>query len=146
MKLTEDEIDAIFNQIRHSIGENGLLFVANFKTLNKAKADPEIKYFVIDISTNGGGSIDMLAAMIAFLTGDNKANVIYKNMLTGQMITDTYEVDINLDGKFDEQDKGQACDFHVAIVTSSASFSCGNAARPADLPFSADQTLRPESE
>lgn len=95
--------------------------------LNKAKADPEIKYFVIDISTNGGGSIDMLAAMIAFLTGDNKANVFYKNMLTGQMITDTYEVDINLDGKFDEQDKGQTCDFHVAIVTSSASFSCGNA-------------------
>lgn len=95
--------------------------------LNKAKADPEIKYFVIDLSNNGGGSVDMLAAMIAFLTGDNKASLYCKNMLTGQTITETYEVDTNLDGKFDDQDKGQPCDFHVAILTSRASFSCGNA-------------------
>ena len=95
--------------------------------LNKAKADPEIKYFVIDLSNNGGGSVDMLAAMIAFLTGDNKVSLYSKNMLTGQTITETYEVDTNLDGKFDDQDKGQPCDFHVAILTSRASFSCGNA-------------------
>ena len=69
----------------------------------------------------------MLAAMIAFLTGDNKASLYCKNMLTGQTITETYEVDTNLDGKFDDQDKGQPCDFHVAILTSRASFSCGNA-------------------
>ena len=69
----------------------------------------------------------MLAAMIAFLTGDNKVSLYSKNMLTGQTITETYEVDTNLDGKFDDQDKGQPCDFHVAILTSRASFSCGNA-------------------
>lgn len=59
------------------------------------------------------------------LTGENETGVTFTNMLTGQTITDYYQIDCNLDGKFDDADK-IPCDLRIGVETSSCSFSCGN--------------------
>ena len=95
------------------------------EALDQAKADPEVENFIVDITNNGGGSLDILVAMAAMLTGENEAGITFTNMLTGQSITDYYQIDCNLDGKFDDADK-IPCDLRVGVLTSSGSFSCGN--------------------
>ena len=95
------------------------------EALDQAKADPEVENFIVDVSNNGGGSLDILVAMAAMLTGENEIGITYTNTLTGQSITDYYQIDCNLDGKFDDADK-IPCDLRIGVETSSCSFSCGN--------------------
>jgi C-terminal processing protease CtpA/Prc len=79
---------------------------------------------VLDISTNGGGS----SAVVLFITSlfCNKADILYENALTGQRAKSTFEVDRNLDGKFDEKDAQMKYHLNFALLVSSYSFSCGN--------------------
>ena len=73
--------------------------------LEKAQNDPEVKNFIVDISTNGGGSSDVVVFLSSLFC--NKPDIYYENTLTGQKMKCTYEVDRNLDGKFDEKDKDE---------------------------------------
>ena len=98
--------------------------IALIDALQKAEADPEVKNFVLDISTNGGGSSDVVMFITSILC--NKADMYYENTLTGQKIKSTYEVDRNLDGKFDEKDAEVKYNLNFALLTSTCSFSCGN--------------------
>ena len=92
--------------------------------LEKADKDPEVKNFVLDISTNGGGSSDIVLFITSIFC--NKADMYYENVLTGQKIKTTYEVDRNLDGKFDEQDAQVKYNLNFALLVGPFSFSCGN--------------------
>ena len=92
--------------------------------LKKASENPSIKNILFDLSTNIGGSNDVLAYMIDLMFGDH----IFRgyNVLTGQ---DEYAVvhsDKNLDGVFDEKDDEVKYDFNYAVLTTRASFSCAN--------------------
>jgi uncharacterized protein YacL (UPF0231 family) len=98
--------------------------IALIDALEKAEADPEVKNFVLDISTNGGGSSDVVMFITSILC--NKADIFYENTLTGQKIKSSYEVDRNLDGKFDEKDDQVKYNLNFALLTSTYSFSCGN--------------------
>jgi len=92
--------------------------------LEKAEADPEVKNLVIDISSNGGGSTDVVLFITSLLC--NKADMYYENVLTGQKMKTVFEVDRNLDGKFDEKDAEVSYHLNVALLTSIVSYSCGN--------------------
>ena len=92
--------------------------------LEKAENDPEVKNFVLDIATNGGGSTDIVLFITSLLC--NKSDICYENTLTGQSIKSTFEVDRNLDGKFDEKDAEVKFDLNFALLISGYSFSCGN--------------------
>jgi hypothetical protein len=92
--------------------------------LEKAQNDPEVKNFIVDISTNGGGSSDVVVFLSSLFC--NKPDIYYENTLTGQKMKCTYEVDRNLDGKFDEKDKDFELDLNIGVLISPASFSCGN--------------------
>ena len=98
--------------------------IALIDALQKAEADPEVKNFVLDISTNGGGSSDIVTVITSIFC--NKNDIYYENTLTGQKIKSTYEVDRNLDGKFDEVDAQVKYNLNFALLISSFSFSCGN--------------------
>ena len=98
--------------------------VALTDALEKAENDPEVKNFVLDISTNGGGSSDVVLFITSILC--NKADIYYENTLTGQKIKCTYDVDRNLDGKFDEKDAEVKYNLNFALLISPYSFSCGN--------------------
>ena len=92
--------------------------------LEKAQNDPEVKNFIIDISTNGGGSSDVVVFLSSLFC--NKPDIYYENTLTGQKMKCSYEVDRNLDGKFDEKDKDVKINLNVGVLTSNYSFSCAN--------------------
>ena len=92
--------------------------------LEKANNDPEVKNFVIDISTNGGGSVDIDMMITSLLAN---SSVLYsENTMTRQRAKTTYVVDRNFDGKFDERDRDVRYDLNVGVLTSGFSFSCGN--------------------
>ena len=92
--------------------------------IEKAQNDPEVKNFILDISTNGGGSEDIVIFISSLFA--NKSDFHYDNVLTGQRFKCTYEVDRNLDGKFDEKDKDVKLKLNIGVLISPSSFSCGN--------------------
>ena len=92
--------------------------------LEKAQNDPEVKNFILDTSTNGGGSSDVVTFITSIFA--NKPDLYYENVLTGQKMKCSYEVDRNLDGKFDEKDKDVKLNMNIGVLISSYSFSCGN--------------------
>ena len=98
--------------------------IALVDALEKAENDPEVKNFVLDISTNGGGSTDVVAFVTSIFC--NKADILYENSLTGQRMKCSYDVDRNLDGKFDAQDAEVKYHLNFAVLTSSYSYSCAN--------------------
>ena len=98
--------------------------VALTDALEKAENDPEVKNFVLDISTNGGGSSDVVMFVTSIFS--NKADFLYENTLTGQKMKCSFDVDRNLDGKFDEKDAEVKYDLNFALLISPCSFSCGN--------------------
>ncbi len=89
-----------------------------------------VKNFVIDLTTNGGG-VTLYAYFIAMMTNKNTRNATvdlynyYQN--TKNTLKETYKVDLNLDGVYDELDKNLIYDFDFAILTSSYTFSSANA-------------------
>lgn len=99
-------------------------FVILLDALNKAEADPEVENFIIDISTNTGGSSDIVVAITSLITGENYISV--ENLLTGSQQASYYDIDRNFDGKFDAADKDVKYHLNFAVLESSVSFSCGN--------------------
>ncbi|MCR5097920.1 MAG: hypothetical protein K6B14_03125 [Lachnospiraceae bacterium] len=104
-------------------GEPMVKFVDSLK---RAQANPNIKNFVLDITVNGGGSLDIVEAMMSLMLGSGKNYVKYDNPATGQKFTVRYDVDRNFDGVFDEKDKDVSYDLNFAILTSDYCFSCAN--------------------
>lgn len=92
--------------------------------LKKAAADPEVKNFIVDITANGGGSLDIVMAMTSLIM--DKSYICQDNALTGQRAIVEYDVDRNFNGVFDPADKDVHYDFNFAVLTSGMSFSCGN--------------------
>ena len=92
--------------------------------LKKASENPSIKNILFDLSANSGGSNDILSYMIDLMFGDNAFRGY--NVLTGQYEYAVLHSDKNLDGIFDEKDDKVKYDFNYAVLTTRASFSCGN--------------------
>ena len=92
--------------------------------IERAQSDPEVKNFILDTSTNGGGSSDIVTFITSLFC--DKPDLYYENTLTGQKMKSSYEVDRNLDGKFDEKDKDVKLNMNIGVLISGYSFSCGN--------------------
>ena len=92
--------------------------------VKRAAEDPEVKNLVIDITANGGGSLDIVMAMTSLIM--DKSYICVDNSLTGQRSIVEYEVDRNFNGSFDAADKFVHYDLNFAVLTSGTSFSCGN--------------------
>ena len=95
--------------------------------LNKAVED-NVKNLVLDLSTNGGGNS---AALIGIVGLFNNGKCVFEtnNLVGGNRNTNLIDVDINLDGVFNQKDIDEAKkfrEFKTAILTSPCSFSCGN--------------------
>ncbi len=96
------------------------------EALEDAVKDENIKNFVMDLSNNIGGSLDETAMIIGMLSGKREVSLFVDDTLTGQSVVETYELDLNFDGVFDERDEMEPPKLHIAVLTSSTSFSCGN--------------------
>ena len=93
---------------------------------NKIKATDGIKYVVVDLSTNDGGSISSLVYGLCTLLGEIK--ISQTNPLTGASLTTYYKADINADEKIDENDKSLSeLGYKIVFLDSEYSFSSANA-------------------
>ena len=99
--------------------------VGNFnRAIELAKEDPNIKNFIIDLSANLGGFGDVVMYLMAAIA--NKPSIYHYDYIDKRNVKQDYIVDVNLDGNFDELDNQKIADFNFGILTSEASFSCGN--------------------
>ena len=92
--------------------------------LKKASENPAIRNILFDFTSNGGGSSDMLVFMMDLMFGEK--NFYGYNPLTRQHMHAVVHSDKNLDGVIDEKDEEVKFDFNYAVLTTRASFSCGN--------------------
>ena len=77
---------------------------------------------VIDVSTNGGGDTFSLAEILGLMTNDDITLESY-NIRSGHVSSETFKVDANYDGNFDDND---AYDYNYFVLSSGYSFSCAN--------------------
>ena len=92
--------------------------------LEKAKSNPDIRYVVIDLSANGGGSNDLCATALAILTG--RVQTPARDLVTGQRFNIVYDVDTLFDGSFNATAAASGHNVDFAVLTSCYSFSCAN--------------------
>lgn len=102
-------------------GNNTLLFAYAYKEIKK---NPNIKNVVIDLVTNNGGDATGLVYCLGTLIG--KHYIDLANPLTGSLSHLTFETDINVDGKIDENDVPLCEDYNIYMLDSKFAFSCGN--------------------
>ncbi len=82
-----------------------------------------VENVVLDLACNTGGDSDTAVFTLAAFLGDGYASVT--DTLSGALATGVYNVDINLDGRFDEKDWGLRNKKRFCLI-SPVSFSCGN--------------------
>ena len=103
------------------------------RNLNEIKAKGTVKRVFIDDTLNGGGYVYIMGKLLALLSKDNKSTMYLHDETDNSIQAINISVDSNNDGKYDAKDC-YGNDFDFYIITSSYSFSCGNA-----FPFYADQ-------
>ena len=94
------------------------------KGLIRASEDEGIKNVVFDLATNPGGYSDSVAGALSLMTG--RDHLRGYDELSKQYFDVYFDVDRNLDGEFNAEDEEVSYDFNYAVLTSGASFSCGN--------------------
>ena len=112
-----DVDDYSYNQL-HS--DSILLFKKAFLDISR---NANVKNVVVDISTNGGGAADTLPWLVANFTLHPTLTLMHDQ--TGECFETAYSVDLNFDGKYDEDDT-HAGQYNFYLLTSGFSFSCGN--------------------
>ena len=98
--------------------------VKPFKEALDYAAANHAKNFVIDLSTNGGGSDYVVNYMLAVMRGEDTHRT--KSALSDSVFRTNIRVDKNLDGVFDEKDDAVSYDFRFAVITSRYSYSNAN--------------------
>lgn len=94
------------------------------KGLAKAAQEGDVKNVVFDLATNPGGYSDAAMGVLSLMTG--RDYLCGYNELSKQKFKVYFDVDRNLDGEINEKDDELTYDFNYAVMTSRASFSCGN--------------------
>lgn len=95
-----------------------------FKSSLDYCVENNIKNFVIDVTTNGGGSQSVVFYILSAICGNSALYQI--NTLTGNRYKEDPKVDKNLDGKFDNKDDALKYDLNFAVMTTKHSFSSAN--------------------
>lgn len=92
--------------------------------LEKASDNPDIENVIFDLTCNSGGSPDVMMAVLALTTGQDR--ISGWNNITKQPMTVTFEIDANFDGKYDEKDSEARYDYNYGALVTRHAFSCGN--------------------
>lgn len=103
--------------------------IAFLYALGQAKKDG-VKNLIVDVTQNGGGSCDIVAATVAMLRKNRTVQFWSQDALEGTNKITTYQIDTNFDGVFDERDdtypKFDCSDMNIAVLSSWLSFSCAH--------------------
>ena len=99
-------------------------YAALLDAVRKADENPQIKNFVIDLTTNSGGEADAVTGICALVCGDSAFHS--EDTLTGQRTTVSFKADRNADGKVDAADDEVSFDLRFAVLTCGSSYSSAN--------------------
>ena len=100
--------------------------VGNFlRALDAASSDPYIRNFILDLTTCDGGDVGTGMALMAIMTGE-EPYTCYTDTLTGAVYADHIHIDVNLDGRYDDNDLRKRCDLNFGILIGRESYSAGN--------------------
>ncbi len=113
------------NKLREDLWKSDTYFFLN-KRLGEIKAKGGVTDIVLDISTNGGGTVGVMMKMLSLLSKDNLSTIYMFDTSSLAIGKENTKVDSNGDGKFNTDDV-YGNDFKFHILTSPYSFSCGNA-------------------
>lgn len=94
------------------------------QALDKAKANPDIKNFVVNIALCGGGESGISTTISKIACGQAYRHQF--NEFSGQDEVIHYDVDANFDGAFDDLDDEVSYPFNFAVVASAQSYSATN--------------------
>ena len=97
-------------------------FVHAFEEIKKHGG---VENVIIDDSCNSGGTIGIAVKLLALISKNNVGSVHQYNALNRSLVELNCQVDSNHDDKYDADDV-YGDDFRISILTSPASFSCGN--------------------
>ena len=97
------------------------LFASSF---NKIIENNNVENVVIDLTCNGGGLVGCMSYLVSYLTKDPAILIHYR--LNDSTFEFHYEVDLNQDGAYASDDDTFAGKYKFYVMTSDASFSCGN--------------------
>ena len=92
--------------------------------LRRASENPKITNVLFDLSCAEGGYINLAVTIQAMTTGQTYLRTLQR--LTGQRMIWSYEVDMNLDGVFDERDREPIFHFHYGVLATRYGFSASN--------------------
>jgi hypothetical protein len=94
------------------------------QALDKAKANPQIKNFVVNIALCPGGESGISATISKIISGKSYRHQF--DELSGQDEVINYDIDLNFDGAFDEKDNEVSYPFNFAVVAAAPSYSAAN--------------------
>ncbi|MBQ9467866.1 MAG: hypothetical protein IJU52_02535 [Clostridia bacterium] len=101
-----------------------------FKDALDVAKEAGVKNFILDDSCNGGGYVAACEYILTMIANAGRKDASFKswnmNPLTGSIYELVYDIDLNLDGEFTDEDDQVAYDFNFAVLTSHCAFSCGN--------------------
>ena len=100
-----------------------------FNFLNRFKLfseHPDIENIIIDVSTNGGGVVGVMAKLLALMSKNNSSELTMFDESSSIVSINKVSVDVNNDKQYtDDETFGNRFNFY--ILTSDCSYSCGNA-------------------
>ena len=101
-------------------------FFSLIRLFNTLTAKGGVENIVLDISTNGGGTVGVMMKLLSLISKQGSSNITYYEAASYQLATATTKVDINADN-VTTLDDCFGDDFNVSIMTSDCSFSAANA-------------------
>ena len=94
------------------------------KSLEMAKANPNIKNFVVNIAMNAGGESGIATTIAKLICGQAYRHQL--DIYTGQDETIWYDIDLDFDGDFDEEDGKVSYPFRFAVIEGARTYSAAN--------------------
>lgn len=101
-------------------------FFAVISCLEEIKNKGTVENVILDLSTNGGGTLGVMMKLLCLISKNNSSEISYYDSDSSVISFGASYIDINNDSLYDLND----CfgdDFNIYILTSDCSFSCGNA-------------------
>lgn len=94
------------------------------KALEMAKANPNIKNFVVNIAMNAGGESGIATTIAKLICGQAYRHQL--DIYTGQDETIWYDIDLDFDGDFDKEDGKVSYPFRFAVIEGARTYSAAN--------------------